>query len=539
MHPRGPFRPFLLPLFAVSLLVAGCGGGEDANAPEPAFPDVAGVYNITGTFDGLPSSQAFFNGTLTLTQSSRQSGTLGGTLTVTATLLGEVVGGTRPLQEATVTPSGAVTFRLIGDGGESWIFTGNHSGNSMSGRHTLSDGATSYSGDWTTASAPPPATGSLQITTATSGSSPDPDGYTVTIDGTEQGIVGASGGLTINTVTSGTHLVGLGGVAANCQIQGDNPRAVTVPAGGSATVAFAITCTAPPPTGGTVRITTVTTGPVQDPDGYEVSLDGAAAEAIANNEVKTLSGVTAGAHTVTLSDVAGNCTVADGSSRNITVTAGAVSEVSFTIACTAGPPSASRSTVDVAPASIPVGGTSTITVRVRDAGGNPVAGVLVSLSSSDAEDEITPASANSNENGVATFSFTSIVGGDKTITAVAGGVTLDEKPVITVVMASSTTEITGHDPNPSESGETIHVTFTVTGNGGRGEPTGEVTIYSLDEADVGCTVPVSQGSCDFALTEVGIHTLGATYSGDDQFEDSVAEGVEHEVRAPEGATAAR
>jgi hypothetical protein len=70
------------------------------------------------------------------------------------------------------------------------------------------------------------------------------------------------------------------------------------------------------------------------------------------------------------------------------------------------------------------------------------------------------------------------------------------------------------------------VEFTVTGEGG-GTPTGQVTVFSLQE-EGGCTVPVSQGSCDITLSVGGTHRLGATYVGDSQFEESVAE-VDHVV----------
>jgi hypothetical protein len=474
----------------------------------------------------------------------------------------------------------------------------------------------------------PPTSSDLQIIVATSGSSPDPDGYTITLDGAERGTLGASGTLTLTELTPGSHLVGLTGIAPNCLVDGDNPRAVTVPEEGSATVAFAISCTTPAPTAGTIQVATATTGSDLDPDGYLVLLDGNPGLPITVNGSVTLTDVPAGNHTVTLDGVASNCAVAEGASRSVAVSAGGVSAVGFTIACTttgpgqvvkvsgdeqrgpagaplsnplvvrvldaagapvvgatvtweivggggsvspqssstnaqgrastrwtlgavgsnsvraavsgvgsvtfnataeAAAPSASRSTVEVDPDAIPVGETSTITVRVRDSGGNPLAGVPVTVSSSGTDNEITPASATSNAQGVATFSFTSTAGGNKTITAVAGGVTVSDTEVITVIRASSTTRITGHQPDPSASGQEITVTFSVTGNGGRGAPTGEITIFSLLEADVGCTVPVSQGSCTFDLNTPGVHSLIATYSGDDQFEDSVSPAVNHTV----------
>src|SRR5207244_302300 len=54
--------------------------------------------------------------------------------------------------------------------------------------------------------------------------------------------------------------------------------------------------------------------------------------------------------------------------------------VTFTATGTVGPVSATTSTVEAAPASIPAGsGTSTITVTARDAAGNPIGGAGVML----------------------------------------------------------------------------------------------------------------------------------------------------------------
>jgi hypothetical protein len=122
---------------------------------------------------------------------------------------------------------------------------------------------------------------------------------------------------------------------------------------------------------------------------------------------------------------------------------------------------------------------------------------------------------------------------NKTITVVAGGVTLEDKRVITVSALGTTTQITDVQPETSTSGQPIHVTWTVTGEGG-GTPTGTVTIFSLLESDVGCpSVPVSQGFCDFELNTVGTHSLRAEYSGDSQFEDSSdPDGWDHVVVDP-------
>jgi adhesin/invasin len=204
-----------------------------------------------------------------------------------------------------------------------------------------------------------------------------------------------------------------------------------------------------------------------------------------------------------------------------------VGTATFSATATAGSVSASRSQVTASPGTITAGaGSSTITVQVKDANGTAVSGVAVSVSSSGAGNQIDPASATSNENGVATFTFSSTVGGeDKTITAAAGGVTLDQRPTITVKKAESRTRINSHDPNPSTAGQQIPVTFTVTSLSGGGTPSGQVTVVSNKESTPAstCTATLDaagQGTCNITLTVVGIHRLIALYGGDGRFDVS-------------------
>jgi probable HAF family extracellular repeat protein len=177
--------------------------------------------------------------------------------------------------------------------------------------------------------------GSFQITAATSGPSPDADGYTITLDGADRGTLVASGGVTLNGLPPGTHSVGLSGVAGNCQVQGDNPRSITIVTGASVTAAFEVVCTAPPSVTGTLKITTATGGPDQDPDGYSFAIDAGGTQSIGLNATTTVTNVAAGAHTVRLSGALGNCTVGGTNPRAVTVAAGATAEVSFAITCTA------------------------------------------------------------------------------------------------------------------------------------------------------------------------------------------------------------
>jgi hypothetical protein len=132
---------------ATLALLASCGG--DATSPKDLFPDAAGVYQVNGTFDGISSSDAHFNGPLTLTQASRETGTLAGSAAYAVTIGSEIVNlSDDSISGAAVSPSGEVTYTM-GEGGSTWTFTGTLSGTSIiNGRHTLSEESGSASGAW-------------------------------------------------------------------------------------------------------------------------------------------------------------------------------------------------------------------------------------------------------------------------------------------------------------------------------------------------------------------------------------------------------
>ncbi len=180
-----------------------------------------------------------------------------------------------------------------------------------------------------------PGTGSVQVVTATSGSGTDPDGFSLLLDGADQGPIGVSATGSLAGLTPGSHTIGLTGLAANCQVSGENPRAITVPSGGTAQVAFAVTCTAPGPTTGTLEIVTVTTGPAQDADGYLFSIDGGPGQPIGTSETVSLANVSAAQHTVELLGLAANCGVTGDNPLGVAVGAGETARVSFAVSCTA------------------------------------------------------------------------------------------------------------------------------------------------------------------------------------------------------------
>lgn len=146
------------------------------------------------------------------------------------------------------------------------------------------------------------------------------------------------------------------------------------------------------------------------------------------------SGVATGSLSSTL---AGNKTVT-ATANGVTITQKPV------VAVTAGPVSASVSTVSAVPASIVAGsGTSTITVIVKDAFGNPVSGSTVALAATGSGNTLTQPSAPSGSNGVASGSLGSTVTGTKTVSATAGGLALTQTASVSVTSAGSTVTFVG------------------------------------------------------------------------------------------------
>src|SRR5204862_4075502 len=86
-------------------------------------------------------------------------------------------------------------------------------------------------------------TGSLADITSTTGSNLDPDGYTITIDGSFSQPIATNGSVTF-TGPSGDHTLALSGVASNCSVSGANPRTVTVPSGRTTSTTFSVSCAA-------------------------------------------------------------------------------------------------------------------------------------------------------------------------------------------------------------------------------------------------------------------------------------------------------
>src|SRR5881396_1459010 len=175
-------------------------------------------------------------------------------------------------------------------------------------------------------------TGSLTVTTSTTGSNLDPDGYTVTVDGNQKAI-GINNSVTFSGLSPGNHSVQLNGLAQNCTVS-SNPRTVSITAGSTTKTTFSVGCTAPT---GTLKVTTSTSGSVPTSN-YTVTVDwnAASAQQIApNNGSVTFSNLSATGHSVALSGFPANCTVTSANPQSVNVPAGGTATVAFTVSCTA------------------------------------------------------------------------------------------------------------------------------------------------------------------------------------------------------------
>ncbi|HUR93915.1 MAG TPA: hypothetical protein VMY76_05000 [Gemmatimonadales bacterium] len=176
--------------------------------------------------------------------------------------------------------------------------------------------------------------GRLEIIVRTTGNDLDRDGFTISVDGGREFAVAGGSEVTLSDLDPGTHSVQLAGLADNCRVEGSNPRSVVVGADGTASVGFEVRCARATTGGFTIVVTTA--GPHLDPDGYSLAVAGGEIRAIGFAAVETFTGLSPGAHLVTLKDVDGGCTVPAGNPRPFTVSAGLMVEVRLEVVCAGG-----------------------------------------------------------------------------------------------------------------------------------------------------------------------------------------------------------
>lgn len=173
--------------------------------------------------------------------------------------------------------------------------------------------------------------GVIAVTTATSGDSPDPDGYTVTL-GEDARPIGTSGTVAFSDLAPGEYSIELGGLAGNCSVAGANPITAEAIGGETVVIGFEITCTTIAGTGD-LEITTQTTGIDIDADGYTVVVDGTFSLTIGVNDVVTFTDLVTGSHIAELTEVASNCEVSDPNPITTNIRGARTTRVTFEVTC--------------------------------------------------------------------------------------------------------------------------------------------------------------------------------------------------------------
>jgi len=174
-------------------------------------------------------------------------------------------------------------------------------------------------------------TGDLYVTMTTTGTNVDPDGYSVSVDGGAAQPISVNDSVTVSALSAGSHTVLLAGAAANCAIDGSNPRSIVIQAGRTTQVVFSVTCVA---TSGSLALRIVG-GTDLGPAYYLVSLDGVPSRWGLADAVLLFTEVSAGVHSVIVSGVASNCALNPPSPYAITVSPGDTTELRIGVTCVA------------------------------------------------------------------------------------------------------------------------------------------------------------------------------------------------------------
>jgi len=160
----------------------------------------------------------------------------------------------------------------------------------------------------------PPETG-VRLTTTTTGLDLDADGYRVTVDGTDIGVIPVND-MALIRLDPGSRTIALNDLAPNCSSADSLSQIVTIVDTQLSPVTFALTCTA---TSGVIRIAVQLSGTAVA-GRYEANVDGRPFP-VHPSKPAYLSGVSPGRHVVSLMVAPPSCMIQTGS-QSVTVTAG-------------------------------------------------------------------------------------------------------------------------------------------------------------------------------------------------------------------------
>ena len=171
--------------------------------------------------------------------------------------------------------------------------------------------------------------GAIAVTTFTAGKSPDPDGYSVAVDGGIAVPIAASATVVVPLIPLGQHEVALGDVASNCTVDGASTRTSSVIGADTVQLAFGVTCTA---LTGELTISITVNGDGNDPDGFLYSIDGSEPRPI-GFQGRTLTDIPVGKREVVLSGLADNCS--GDTVGSVLVTGDGSAYIHFELSCSA------------------------------------------------------------------------------------------------------------------------------------------------------------------------------------------------------------
>ncbi len=182
----------------------------------------------------------------------------------------------------------------------------------------------------------------IEVTTSTTGRDIDPDGYVVTIMDPHDWVrllapIAANGSVSFSDSyfkRGGTYVVILSGIAPNCSVSGPSSQMIVVEARKTGSVRFSLVCRAE---SGSIRVSAETFG--EDlPADYAVFVDGETRARLGANGVVTVGELAFGRRLVQLGEVAENCLVAEGGTKQVTTDSISEPAVRFTVYCTLATP---------------------------------------------------------------------------------------------------------------------------------------------------------------------------------------------------------
>lgn len=174
-----------------------------------------------------------------------------------------------------------------------------------------------------------PSAGAIRVVVTTTGTAPDPDGYSLSVDGGTPQRIAVTATTLLTGIAEGTHVVSLADVAAGCVAGSALERSVGVAPDATSELTFDLTCDG----AGTLRLVTATTGVDFDADGYVATVDGGPSHALQANGTLELRPVAAGEHSVALSGLEPNCSAAKANPHRVTVPKDGTVELRIEIAC--------------------------------------------------------------------------------------------------------------------------------------------------------------------------------------------------------------